>query len=285
MPSDGNGISKKTMKNQAGEASAQPFLRWAGSKRKLLPVISSLVPRSFERYVEPFAGSACLFFFLNPSKAILGDINPELINAYQQLTINPKKIISSLAKYQDRTPETFYRIRAEQPNSLNPAARAVRFIYLNRLCFNGLYRTNLRGEFNVPYGGLRSGNFPTPEELAAASQVLSKADLMSAPFEQVLAKARPGDFVYLDPPYSISNRRVFNNYASDIFGLNNLKTLRSELLELDRKRIPFLLSYGLSREGLELADGFNTQHAVVQRQIAGFAKHRRVARELLVTNY
>lgn len=281
----------KTMANRVGGApaasslSVQPFLRWAGSKRKLLPVISSLIPQTFERYVEPFVGSACLFFFLNPSKAVLGDINAELINVYQQLTLNPQLLIGCFEGFQDRTPETFYRVRAEQPHSLNPLERAVRFIYLNRLCFNGLYRTNKKGEFNVPYGGGRSGDFPTAQELSAAAAVLRKADLMSAPFEEVLAQVRTGDFVYLDPPYSISNRRVFNNYSNDVFGIENLKRLRSELLSLDKNNIPFLLSYGLSREGLDLAKGFNTRHAVVQRQISGFAKHRRGAREMLVTNY
>ena len=220
-----------------------------------------------------------------PNDALLGDINEELINTYLQVKARPASVISSLEKMSDLTSESFYRIRAQNPESLGRVARAARFIYLNRLCFNGLYRTNMKGEFNVPFGGGRTGEMPSADKIRAVAKAFKKSEFFSGPFEEVLARVKQGDFVYLDPPYSISNRRVFNNYSNDIFGIKNLQRLRKELARLDKKGIPFLLSYGLSKEGIELAKGFRTQHAVVQRQISGFSAHRRVARELLVTNY
>lgn len=260
-------------------------MRWAGSKRKLLPAISELMPSTFDRYVEPFVGSACLYFHLNPKKAILGDINQDLINTYTRVSRDPGAVTAKLKLLDDRSPGAYYQVRSIDPDTLSLDDRAARFIYLNRLCFNGLYRTNLSGKFNVPYGGERTGDFPTPDEIMFASRSLKNATLIGASFEKVLAKVKTGDFVYLDPPYSISNRRVFNNYSNDVFGLKNLAILRQELERFDRSGIPFLLSYGLSKEGLALAKGFKTHHRVVQRQISGFATHRKVAREMLVTNY
>jgi DNA adenine methylase len=244
-----------------------------------------LAPKTFSRYIEPFAGSACLFFHLSPPLALLGDINDELINTYQQLKSWPEQLVSLLGSIPDRTAKTFYLVRAQKPQKLNASERAARFIYLNRLCFNGLYRTNMKGEFNVPFGGERSGDIPCREDILLVSRALKTAKLVSGSFEKVLTSVKTGDFVYLDPPYSISNRRVFNNYSHDIFGIENLKRLRNELLRLDKLGIPFLLSYGLSKEGLELGKNFRIRHAVVQRQISGFAAHRRKAREMLVTNY
>lgn len=264
---------------------AKPILRWAGSKRKLLPVLSALAPQKFERYVEPFAGSACLFFHLSPSEALLGDINSELINAYRQIKWQVKKVIDALSKLPDRSAITYYKLRALDPNELGAVDRAARFIGLNRLCFNGLYRTNTKGHFNVPYGGDKTGDLPTADELRSVSRAFRNVALKAASFEESLAEAKSGDFVYLDPPYSISIRRVFNNYSHNIFGLKDLQKLRSELVRLNRSNVQFLLSYGLSKEGLELAKGFRAKHALVQRQISGFAANRRLARELLITNY
>lgn len=265
--------------------SPAPIFRWAGSKRKLIPKMAKFLPASYERYVEPFAGSACLFFHLQPKKALISDINPELINAYDQIKNNPIDIICSLKSTPERSAENYYRIRAMDPTEMDALSRAVRFIYLNRLCFNGLYRTNMKGQFNVPYGGEKTGNLPTDSELLAVSRAFANVTLAAISFDKVIEQTIPGDFVYLDPPYSISNRRVFNNYSNEIFGIENLRTLRQLLLNLDNREIPFLLSYGMSAEGRELAVGFKTHHALVQRQISGFSAHRRKAREMLITNY
>jgi len=269
------------------EQARVPFLRWAGSKRKMLPVLASVLPPDeFDRYVEPFCGSACLFFHLAPRRALLADINRELVNTYRQVKARHADVHEALRGIRGKSAEAFYRVRRQDPSDLTRVRRAARFIYLNRLCFNGLYRTNMKGEFNVPFGGgSKVGDFPTLGELQAASTSLRGARLMGAPFEEALDQVVPGDFVYLDPPYSISNRRVFNNYSNDIFGIENLKRLRKDLRRLDRLGVPFLLSYGLSSEALELSKGFRVRDASVQRQISGFAANRRRARELLISNY
>lgn len=260
------------------------FLRWAGSKRKLLPVLLNLVPRDFERYVEPFAGSACLFFTLQPRRAILGDINDELINTYREVKRSPEEVIAWLSEL-DPNKDGYYRVRAIDPSELNGPLRAARFIYLNRLCFNGLYRTNKQGEFNVPFGGYRCGPIPSAESLRLTALFLKRASLISGSFERTLERIKTGDFVYLDPPYCIRSRRVFNGYSHFSFGADQLTTLRQHLDRLNRMGIPFLVSYGLSREGRELARGFRYREVVVQRQIAGFSAKRRKNKELLITNY
>ncbi len=263
---------------------AKPFLRWAGSKRKLLPHLMDAIPLSYDRYVEPFAGSACLFFSLKPEKAILGDVNDELMNTYRQLKKNAESVISALSKFKGDK-EEYYRVRAFDSWKLSGGHRAARFIYLNRFCFNGLYRTNSRGEFNVPFGGEKSGELPTAELLQACSASLKKTTLISGSFEKTFSRIKPGDFVYMDPPYSIQARRVFNEYSNFDFGLDQLHLLRMYLKRFDRMGVSFLVSYGLSREARELAKGFNCREIVVQRQIAGFAAKRRKNRELLITNY
>ena len=260
------------------------FLRWAGSKRKLLPVLLDLVPKDFERYVEPFAGSACLFFTLQPRRAVLGDINDELINAYREVRRSPKEVIDGLSEL-DPNKENYYRVRAINPSELNGPHRAARFIYLNRLCFNGLYRTNKRGEFNVPFGGYRCGPIPSDECLRLSAAFLRRASLISGSFERTLERTKTGDFVYLDPPYCIRSRRVFNEYSHFSFGADQLISLRQHLDRLDHMGVPFLVSYGLSREARELAKGFRYREVIVQRQIAGFSAKRRKNRELLITNY
>lgn len=259
-------------------------MRWAGSKRKLLPILLELVPRRFDRYVEPFAGSACLFFSLQPRRAILGDINDELINTYRELKKRPQEVYGCLSELEPGK-DDYYRVRALDPTELTGPLRAARFIYLNRLCFNGLYRTNKKGKFNVPFGGYRCGPIPSAETLRMTSLFLRRAVLVSGSFEQTLERVGIGDFVYLDPPYCIRARRVFNEYSHFSFGSEQLARLRRQLDRVNRMGVPFLVSYGLSREGWELAKGFRHREVVVQRQIAGFSAKRRKNRELLITNY
>ena len=149
-----------TTQSDLKTSSAQPFIRWAGSKRQHLSLLKSYWSDKFSRYVEPFAGSAILFFNLNPKRALLGDINNELISTFETVSDHPTRIhniLSSIPKGRSH----YIKLRKVNPYSLCPTKRAARFIYLNRYCFNGLYRTNLKGEFNVPYGGKKSGKLPT----------------------------------------------------------------------------------------------------------------------------
>lgn len=260
------------------------LLRWAGSKRKLLPQLLDTIPDKYDRYVEPFAGSACLFFEIEPKKALLGDINDELINTYMQLKQNSDLVIETLCNLEG-TRDKYYQYRSISPQSLPKYERAVRFIYLNRFCFNGLYRTNQQGLFNVPFGGGKSGVLPSPDMLRTVASLLKKTTFVSGSFEKTLSRVKVGDFVYLDPPYSIQSRRVFNEYSHHVFGDDQLALLKAHLKRLNRMGIPFLVSYGFSREATELAKGFNRREVVVQRQIAGFTAKRRRSRELLITNY
>jgi DNA adenine methylase len=243
-----------------------------------------LAPAKFDRYVEPFAGSACLFFALGPSRAILADINSDLVNTYVVLQSGVENVIKHLASFECNESE-YYRIRSQNISKMTNERRAARLIYLNRFCFNGLYRTNKRGEFNVPYGGRRSGGLPSAILLRSCAASLRGAVVFLGSFEETLKEVRAGDFVYLDPPYSIRARRVFNEYSHFSFGDTELQCLRTHLLRMDKVGASFLVSYGVSREARELAKGFRHREIVVQRQIAGFAVNRRTSREVLITNY
>jgi DNA adenine methylase len=262
---------------------AKPLIKWAGSKRRILPLLAEHWGQGHRRYVEPFAGSACFFFHLSPTLAVLGDLNGELIDTYGQVRENPEDVYFALASISN-DPVTYYRMRAIKPATLPAIQRAARFLYLNRYCFNGLYRTNLSGDFNVPYGGKRSGAIPSFPAFMAASEELRRAELHQGDFDSVLSLVEPGDFVYLDPPYRVKSRRVFREYDGSTFSENDLGRLRAWLERLASRNIRFLVSYAESSEARVLAEGFNTRRVRVRRNIAGFAGDRRVSSELLIFN-
>lgn len=259
------------------------FLRWAGSKRQLLPDLSRYWNNQYERYIEPFAGSACLFFHIKPKRAILGDINAELIETYKEVQSRLPAVISELRKFHSGRLE-YYKWRETEPLLLSPAARAARFIYLNRFCFNGLYRTNRLGHFNVPFGGDRSGKLPSDQTLKHCSELLKNAGLIAGDFEQILRKARRGDFVYMDPPFSVKARRVFKEYNASIFNLDDLQRLRRWMEILSEADIKFLVSYAECEEADFLRIGFYTKTLTVRRNIAGFVESRIRSNELLISN-
>jgi DNA adenine methylase len=260
------------------------FLRWAGSKRQLLPILTEIIGDDFERYVEPFAGSACVFFELVPDKAILGDINAELMHTYIEVKYRVEDVIKQLANWR-KSKKRYFELRALEPESLPRAMRAARFIYLNRCCFNGLYRTNREGRFNVPYGGNRSGRIPTAETLRAAAKALKKARLISGDFTKSLKHVQRGDFVYIDPPFSITSHRMFNEYDASTFDAIQLEQLRDEMEKLARRKIKFLVSYADSDEAKILGKAFNFLKVAVRRNVAGFGSDRRTADEILIYNY
>ncbi|HZR78150.1 MAG TPA: Dam family site-specific DNA-(adenine-N6)-methyltransferase, partial [Chthoniobacterales bacterium] len=233
------------------------FLRWAGSKRQLLPILTEIIGDDFERYVEPFAGSACVFFELLPGQALLGDINPELMHTYVEVKYRVEGVIKQLGKWR-KSKKRYFELRAMDPKSLPAATRAARFIYLNRCCFNGLYRTNRNGQFNVPFGGKRSGRIPSAEVLREASNALKKARLVRGDFTNSLKKVKRGDFVYMDPPFSITSHRMFNEYDASVFATAQLEQLRHEMEKLARRNIKFLVSYADSAEARLLRRGFKS---------------------------
>lgn len=262
---------------------AKPLLRWAGSKQQLVAELAQYWSENFGRYVEPFAGSARLFFRLEPKVALLGDINADLIATYCEVRDNPVAVHRALSGVENNS-DRYYEIRGKNPDALESAERASRFIYLNRFCFNGLYRTNLKGAFNVPYGGKRSGRLPTLEELRAIGTLLKRATIVCGDFAETIADVGPYDFVYLDPPYSVSAKRVFRQYNSADFDSGDLDRLRETLEELNEKGARFLLSYDDSEEGERLAEGFHKRNVRTRRNIAGFTGSRRIASELLISN-
>ena len=262
----------------------QPFLRWAGSKRRLLPTLQAFWTKKHKRYVEPFAGSACLFFAIKPPKAVLGDLNPELIATYIEVKYRIGDVLAELKALRPEDKEEYLRLREIDISTMNPAARAARFIYLNRYCFNGIYRTNLAGKFNVPYSGVRCGGFPADALFRKCSRRLGKARFMRGDFERVLTQAKAGDLVYMDPPFAVRERRVFSEYDPSTFTSDDIKRLRWWMEALDGKGISFIVSYAESAEADVLKDGFTYRTVEVRRNIAGFAAHRAMSNEIIISN-
>jgi DNA adenine methylase len=261
-----------------------PFLRWAGSKRQILPELSRYWhEKKHKRYIEPFAGSACLFFYISPPKAIIGDINKDLIDVYKQIKTHFEYVINEIYKF-DTGREAYYQIRQIDTSLLTPHQRAARFIYLNRYCFNGIYRTNLSGIFNVPYGGNKSGNIPGADKFILCSKALKNTKLIADDFDIVLQHVKKDDFVYLDPPYKVNSRRVFKEYNSKLFSTSDLLRLRSWIERIDQKGATFLVSYAACEEAEFLKHGFYSKSIQVRRNIAGFANKRKMAKELMISN-
>ncbi len=178
----------------------KPFLKWAGGKSHLLPLLLKCVPVTFGTYFEPFLGGGAVYFGLRPQNAVLGDSNDDLIHCYKTVRDHPKELIAHLASLTVNEDE-YYRIRAINPEALPDVARAGRFIYLNKTCFNGLYRVNRKGAFNTPFGRYTSVTLADSANLKAVSRALKSAELRCEDYSAVLKSAAPGDLVYLDPPY------------------------------------------------------------------------------------
>lgn len=194
---------------------AAPFLRWPGGKRRLVGAITNEMPQQYSRYYEPFAGSAAVFFRLKPAAGVLGDLSKELIETYIAVRNDVDSVIEWLrGRAQDET--TYYQVRSMKPRS--EAGKAGRFIYLNRLAFNGIWRVNRQGDFNVPYGYRPRKDLLGAAQLRAAARVLSKADLRRGDFAQTLKGVRSGALVYADPPYTLAHENNgFRKYNDVLF--------------------------------------------------------------------
>ena len=260
------------------------FLRWAGSKQKLLPVLKNFWIDDSKRYFEPFMGSSQLFFAINPKRAILSDINDQLVQTFTQVKKNPYPIFSILKDIKVNKDE-YYRIRAIDPKTLGVNQRAARFIYLNQLCFNGIYRTNLEGKFNVPFSGENQLKNFSLELLVDVSKKLSNTKILVGDFEEIIRnELTKDDFVYLDPPFAVANRRIFHQYGPSCFGLEDISRLKKTLDYIEKKGAKFLLSYAYCNESKELIGNWNSKKVYVQRNVAGFSMHRRKSAELLISN-
>ena len=196
----------------------KPILKWAGGKSQLLDDIIPMIPGKYNTYIEPFFGGGALFFAIKPKKAVIADSNPELINCYVQVSQNVEEVIDYLRSYEN-TSEMFYNVRNQDWTTLPSAEAAARTIYLNKTCFNGLYRVNRKGEFNCPFGRYKNPNICDADGLRAASSILANATILCEDYKQVLMKyVRSGDFVFLDPPYvPISEYADFKRYTKEQF--------------------------------------------------------------------
>jgi DNA adenine methylase len=259
------------------------FLRWAGSKRLILHHLRRHWADPDKRYVEPFCGSASLYFDVGPRQALLGDLNEELVSTFRAIKADPHLVIECLRRMPDGE-GNYYKIRALAPIRLPEAERAARMLYLNHYCFNGIYRTNLNGQFNVPYGPPKSGRAVDELTIVAASKALRNASVIHADFEKTLSLVGRNDFVYLDPPYCLDNRRVFREYLPGSFSLADLKRLADQLRRLDDIGATFVVTYADSSEARALFRPWEARRVRAQRHVAGFSSHRRHAYELIATN-
>lgn len=241
------------------------------------------VPSNFRRYFEPFAGSACVFFHLGPTTSILADLNSELVATYNALKLDVDLVLECFRRLRTG-PDHYYRIRAMSPNTLSGPEAAARFLYLNRYCFNGLYRTNLKGDFNVPYGPPLKPLNAFEDRVRKGVPLLKTATVLTADFASVLEDVESDDFVYLDPPYVLDERRVFSEYLPTSFATRDLARLATSLSLIDARGATFLLSYADSAEARSLAAGWYSRRITTQRNIAGFAGARKQTIELLCSN-
>jgi DNA adenine methylase len=259
------------------------FLRWAGSKRQLLPLIRRYWRPSFQRYIEPFCGSASLYFDLLPAQASLSDINEDLVDTLRAVQLWPDTVSECLARL-PTDKASYYAVRAQSPSNLAPTARAARFIYLNLLCFNGLYRVNRNGHFNVPYGAKQRQVLVTQLDMRAISRALLSADLFARDFEYAIEEAGEGDFLYLDPPYATANTRVFTEYDVASFTPQDIDRLHAALRAAADRGAKFVLSYADVPEMQALASGWSLERVRTRRNISGFTGSRRYVDEVLISN-
>lgn len=265
-----------------------PVFRWAGGKTKMVPHLMDLIPQKFGTYFEPFAGGAALFFELfrqkRFTKAVLGDQNPELMNAYRQIKLHVAVIIEELKKpVYDNNKQSYLEIRAWDVSKISDLERAARFIYLNRTGFNGLYRVNLSGGFNVPYGKLANPNICNAGNLRAVSSALKGVRLVEKHFAWVSKEAQAGDVVFFDPPYMPVGSTVgFTGYTPGGFGLDQHIELSMVFSKLADRGVTVLLSNSMAPEVRKLFRGFDIKELRGQWNIGGSAASRKPAGELLI---
>jgi DNA adenine methylase len=265
----------------------RPFLKWAGGKSQLLHEILPRLPERIATYYEPFVGGGAVFFALARERrferAVLADTNPELVEVYRTIQQDVDGLISELLRLKARhSQEHYYQVRASRPRSRT--ARAARVIYLNKTGFNGLYRLNSSGQFNVPFGRYKNPKICDEPVLRAAAQALEQATIEVADFEQICRRARPGDTVYLDPPYvPLSDTAYFTAYAKDPFGMVEHRRLAAAFADLAQREVFALLSNSDTPETRQLYRAFRCEFVPVARSINSKSDARGPVSELLAT--
>lgn len=268
----------------------QPFLKWAGGKRQLLEDLKANLPNSFNRYFEPFVGAGALLFELQPSAARIGDINDELINCYQVIKQDPRGLLAEIAKH-EYSEAHFYKVRNldRLPNfkTLPPTVRAARTIYLNKTCFNGLFRVNRSGHFNVPFGKYLNPTILDGGLLASLHSFFNthEIDIYNEDFQVACSFATEGDFIYFDPPYDpVSLSSSFTGYNFK-FGRGEQERLKDTFVELDKRGCKVLLSNSATDFVKELYSGYYIKEVQASRAINSVATKRGKVSEVLVRNY
>ena len=275
--------------NNEGKQKTSPIVKWAGGKRQLLFEIKKNMPQKFNRYFEPFIGGGAVFFDTQPENAYISDVNEELVNLYSIIQNSPNELIEDLYRHEN-TKEYFLKIRGvdREPKYKKWSAiqKASRFIYLNRTCFNGLYRVNSKGEFNVPFGNYSNPRIVDEENILNCSTILQKTEINCADFSAILKYVKKGDFVYFDPPYvPLNETSSFTSYTKEGFDIDMQFKLRDVCDELDSKGVKFLLSNSDTAIINELYANYEVKKVFASRQINANAKGRGKITEILVRNY
>ena len=269
------------------------FLKWAGGKLQLIEQFENLFPHKFHNYYEPFVGSGAVFFYvkskLKPNKVILSDTNEELINCFVVVRDKPSELVELLLKHRKKhSKEYYYAVRSIKSDRLDSVNRAARLIYLNKTCFNGLYRVNSKGQFNVPFGHYENPSIFDKNTVFQASRLLQGLHLQVMTFEKVLDFAEKDDFVYFDPPYiSLSKTSSFTRYSKSDFSMKEQKQLSKVFGILDSRGCFVMLSnsdHALTRELYRHYEK-NTVVVRAKRMINAVGSQRGAINELVVTNY
>ena len=266
----------------------RPIVKWAGGKTRLLGSLMKLAPRRVRTYAEPFAGGAAFFFALAGEKprrferGVLCDANPELVACYRAVQRDVARVITALGRYKyDRA--LYYETRDKDTAGLDDVERAARLIFLNRTCYNGLWRVNSKGKFNVPFGRYRSPRICDPDALRAASQALAGATILSGDFTSATRELGAGDFVYFDPPYVPASKTAdFTSYAAGGFGASDQARLVAEMKRLREAGATVVLSNADTPETRALYKDFRKRSVAMPRAINSNASKRGKARELVV---
>ena len=266
----------------------KPFVKWAGGKRKLIGIISKYIPKYWNRYIEPFVGGGAIFFHLQPTTAIISDTNSELINAYRVIKETPYNLIELLEHMKSHHSKEYYYYIRDKFSPKDNIERAARFIYLNRTCFNGLWRVNKQGKFNVPMGRYKNPKIVDRDNILAVHNYLSNHDItiFNEDFEKVSLLAKPGDLVYFDPPYLPSEgSSKFTSYTSDNFSIEDHIRLRDTFKKLASQGVFVILSNSDSPIIRELYHDFTIVEIESSRYINSKGSARRGWKELLIVGW
>ncbi len=271
-----------------------PVLKWVGGKRQLLSEIIPLIPSDCSTYIEPFIGGGAVLFELQPKKAIINDYNSELINVYNIIKEFPEELIQELKLHKDsNTSEHFYYVRGHDRNDevfkkMTPVQKAARIIYLNKTCYNGLYRVNLSGQFNSPYGKYKNPNIVNEQVIRAMSKYFNDNNIIikNGDFKEALKGVRKGAFVYLDPPYMpISSSSSFTGYTDAGFNEDMQISLKEVCDKLNAKGVKFLQSNSDCEFIRELYKDYNIKIIKAKRNINSKGNLRGEINEVLIYNY